>query len=70
MLSGAADIDDALDPLDGPGWRRAVEDLSAPGSGLRAALARRTAEAGLPSWTGHFVTVEDALGRTICRPDD
>lgn len=59
-----------LDPLDGPGWRRAVEDLSAPGSGLRAALARRTAEAGLPSWTGHFVTVEDALGRTICRPDD
>ncbi|RYZ32315.1 MAG: glycosyltransferase, partial [Propionibacteriaceae bacterium] len=59
-----------LDPLDGPGWRRAVEDLSAPGSALREALARRTTDTDLPSWTAHFETVEDALARTICRPDD
>jgi glycosyltransferase involved in cell wall biosynthesis len=58
-----------LDPLDGPGWRRTVEDLSAPASPLRADLAARVAEAALPNWTNHFATVEETLGRVICGPD-
>ncbi|KQO71913.1 glycosyltransferase family 1 protein [Methylobacterium sp. Leaf89] len=59
-----------LDPLDGPGWRQAVEDLSVPGSTLREALVRRMADTDPPSWTAHFETVEAVLARTICRPDD
>ncbi|KQP33891.1 glycosyl transferase family 1 [Methylobacterium sp. Leaf104] len=58
-----------LDPLDGPGWRRAVEDLADPGSSLRDALVARLAGAVLPSWTNHFATVEEALGQAICGPD-
>ncbi|MGU3361746.1 glycosyltransferase family 4 protein [Methylobacterium sp. M6A4_1b] len=58
-----------LDPLDGPGWRRAVEDLADPGSSLRDALVARLAGAALPSWTNHFATVEEALGQAICGPD-
>ncbi|MEA1832441.1 glycosyltransferase family 1 protein [Methylobacterium durans] len=50
-----------LDPLDGPGWRDAVEALSAPGSTLRADLSGRLARYAPPTWTGHFGRVEAAL---------
>lgn len=58
-----------LDPLDGPGWRRAVEDLARPDSPFRRTLAGKLVDAALPSWTNHFATADDALARTICGPD-
>ena len=50
-----------LDPLDGPGWTRAVMALSEPDSGLRAALAGRLVGYAAPSWTAHFERVDAAL---------
>ncbi|WP_238255887.1 glycosyltransferase family 4 protein [Methylorubrum podarium] len=50
-----------LDPLDGPGWRQAVEALSEPGSRLRAALADRLAGYEPPGWAAHFERVDAAL---------
>jgi glycosyltransferase involved in cell wall biosynthesis len=58
-----------LDPLDGPGWRRAVEDLARPDSALRAALVGRLTDYAPQSWADHFVTVEGALDAAICGPD-
>ncbi len=57
----AGDFAQFLDPLDGPGWMRAVLDLSAPGSRLRADLAGRLDGYAAPSWAAHFERVEAAL---------
>ncbi|WP_132249471.1 glycosyltransferase family 4 protein [Methylobacterium segetis] len=50
-----------LDPLDGPGWGRTIEDLAAPASSLRAERLRRLATYAPPSWAAHFERVEAAL---------
>ena len=50
-----------LDPLDGPGWERAVLALSEPGSALRADLAGRLAGYAAPNWDMHFERVKAAL---------
>ena len=50
-----------LDPLDGPGWTRIVEELAAPDSRLRADLAARLSGYAPPSWAAHFDRVEAAL---------
>lgn len=50
-----------LDPLDGPGWRQAVQALSEPGSELRAELAGRLAGYEPPGWSAHFARVDAAL---------
>ncbi|MGX7708677.1 glycosyltransferase family 4 protein [Methylobacterium sp. Gmos1] len=51
-----------LHPLDGLGWMRVVEDLAAPGSGLRAEMAERLAAYRAPTWEDHFARVDPALG--------
>ncbi|GEP06306.1 glycosyltransferase family 4 protein [Methylobacterium oxalidis] len=51
-----------LDPLDGPGWRRAVAELSEPGSRRRSELSAGLIGYAPPTWTGHFQRVEAALG--------
>lgn len=58
-----------VDPLDGPGWRRAVQDLAAADSALRRTLAGRLEDVDIPSWTNHFATVDDALRQVVCGPD-
>ncbi|TGD94237.1 glycosyltransferase family 4 protein [Methylobacterium nonmethylotrophicum] len=50
-----------LHPLDGLGWMRVVEELAAPGSGLRAAMAGRLAGYEAPTWDDHFARVDPAL---------
>lgn len=50
-----------LDPLDGPGWRQAVQALSEPGSGLRAELSDRLSGYEPPRWSAHFDRVDAAL---------
>ncbi|MBD8907056.1 glycosyltransferase family 4 protein [Methylorubrum zatmanii] len=50
-----------LDPLDGPGWTRAVRSLSEPASALRAELTDRLAGYRPPDWAGHFERVDAAL---------
>ncbi|WP_232631311.1 glycosyltransferase family 4 protein [Methylobacterium sp. Leaf118] len=50
-----------LDPLDGPGWERAVLALSEPGSALRRDLAARLAGSVAPTWDMHFERVKAAL---------
>ncbi|NEU13103.1 glycosyltransferase family 4 protein [Methylobacterium sp. BTF04] len=58
-----------LDPLDGSGWRAAIEDLSRPGSPMRADLKRRLDGYVPPGWATHFAGVEQALADSICGPD-
>ncbi len=49
------------DPLDGPGWRTAIEALSEPESALRAELAARLDAYAPPDWPGHFAAVAPVL---------
>ena len=49
------------DPLDGPGWRVAIEALSEPESSLRAELTGRLDAYTPPDWPGHFAAVEPVL---------
>ncbi|KQO70790.1 glycosyl transferase family 1 [Methylobacterium sp. Leaf87] len=54
-----------LDPLDGPGWREAIEALSAPASPLWADLKSRLDGYAPPDWTGHFAGVDAVLAERV-----
>lgn len=50
-----------LDPLDGPGWRRAILELGESASGTRAGLLARLAGYSPPTWEKHFAVVDPIL---------
>ena len=50
-----------VDPLDGPGWSKAVTELGAPHSPLRARLIDRSSTYEPPTWGAHFARVANAL---------
>ncbi len=60
-VGGAAP--DFLHPLDGPGWRRAVEDFSPPDSTRRAAQLLRARDWAAPCWDRHFAVASKLLER-------
>jgi glycosyltransferase involved in cell wall biosynthesis len=59
-------VPEYLDPLDGPGWRKAVLDYSEPASPRRAAQCQRMLAWQAPLWDSHFEQVsrivEDLMG--------
>ena len=57
----AGEIPDYLDPLDGPGWIRALEDYAAPTSVLRAEQVSRMRGFQPPTWAAHFAKVDPFL---------
>lgn len=57
----AQDIPLYLDPLDGPGWIRAVLDYAAPESSGRAAQLRRLEGWTPPVWDDHFASLNQLL---------
>ena len=50
-----------LDPLDGPGWRRAILELGEPDSGMRADALSLLAGYSPPTWEKHFAVVDPIL---------
>lgn len=50
-----------LDPLDGPGWERAILALSEPDSERAAEARRRAGVFAPPTWDAHFRAVETFL---------
>lgn len=57
-----------VDPLDGPGWRTAIDALSTPNSTMRGALRDKLRHYAAPTWDGHFGRVEQALSDSIAVP--
>ncbi|UCV20763.1 glycosyltransferase family 4 protein [Ferribacterium limneticum] len=57
----AGDIPLYLDPLDGPGWRRAVLEFVRPDSIERQTQIERIESYAPPTWEQHFAVVEDLL---------
>jgi glycosyltransferase involved in cell wall biosynthesis len=51
-------VPEFLDPLDGPGWHRAILDYAAAESPRRAAQLARLADWRPPRWEEHFATVD------------
>lgn len=58
-------VRDYLDPLDGPGWARAILDYADPRSVARAAQKERLRHWRTPSWADHFARVQDFLARIV-----
>ena len=58
----AGDVPEYLDPLDGPGWARAVRDY-VHDSARREAQVQRMESFETPSWERHFECVEQLLER-------
>ncbi len=56
-----------LDPLDGPGWRRAILALADPHDPARAGHLARIAGWRAPTWNRHLSTVLDAITETMAR---
>jgi glycosyltransferase involved in cell wall biosynthesis len=54
-----------LDPLDGSGWREAVEALSAANSSLGADLRHSLDGYAPPDWTAHFAIVDALLADRV-----
>lgn len=54
-------VAELLDPLDGPGWMRAIEDYAEATSPRREAQLGRVKGYRAPDWPTHFATVEAAL---------
>ncbi|TXN21167.1 glycosyltransferase family 1 protein [Methylobacterium sp. WL9] len=50
-----------LDPLDGPGWRTAIEALSERSSSLRSSLAARFTGYRVPGWPAHLDKLDAAI---------
>ena len=61
-------VPDYLDPLDGPGWRRAILDYAGPDSPRRAAQLDRLRGWQAPDWETHFTLVEEMLERVTGAP--
>jgi glycosyltransferase involved in cell wall biosynthesis len=57
----AASVPDYLQPLDGPGWRRAVLDFTRPDSPMRGAQLQRMQGFRAPSWDDHFQGLRQSL---------
>jgi glycosyltransferase involved in cell wall biosynthesis len=61
-------IAEYLDPLDGPGWRRAILDYTAADSPRRAAQLERLAGWRPPRWQDHFASVDPFITETAAAP--
>ena len=57
LREAGGDVPLFLDPLDGPAWQRAIEDLARPDSEERAAQMRRIAGWRAPTWPEHIAIV-------------
>nr|WP_255575157.1 glycosyltransferase family 1 protein [Caldovatus aquaticus] len=60
---------DYLDPLDGPGWARAILDYADARSAARAAQLERLRHWRPPRWADHFARVEELLARIVASRD-
>jgi glycosyltransferase involved in cell wall biosynthesis len=54
----AGEIPDYLDPLDGPGWLRALEDYACSTGARRVQQLERMRGFQPPTWAAHFATVD------------
>lgn len=57
----AGDVPHYLDPLDGPGWHKAIMEFVRPDSTVRQTQIQRMANYAAPTWDQHFAVVEDLL---------
>lgn len=63
----AGSIPDYLDPVDGLGWRSAVQDYMQPNSQARLAQLERLKHFEAPTWAQHFDVVESLLEQVTHR---
>ncbi len=63
LREAGGDVPLFLDPLDGPAWRQAVDDLILPESAERAAQAERRAGWTAQRWPDHIAIVRNLLHR-------
>lgn len=61
----AADIPEYLDPLDGLGWVRAIEEYALPDSMRRKAQLARMHGWQAPTWEAHFWQVQELMQRCL-----
>jgi glycosyltransferase involved in cell wall biosynthesis len=61
LREAGGDVPLFLDPLDGPGWQRAIDDLTAPDSAARQAQAKRLVDWHAPTWPQHIAIALDLL---------
>jgi glycosyltransferase involved in cell wall biosynthesis len=62
------DVPEYLDPIDGPGWRRAILDYAKPDSQRRAAQLDRLRDWRTPGWDAHFAAVDGMLAQVTGTP--
>jgi glycosyltransferase involved in cell wall biosynthesis len=63
----AGPVPQYLDPIDGLGWARMIQDYAKPDSALRAAQLERLEAARVPRWADHFRVVDELI-RDIVPP--
>ena len=61
LREAGGDVPTFLDPLDGPGWERAILDLASAGSPIRTAQLARVAGWTPPGWQEHIAILLDLV---------
>jgi glycosyltransferase involved in cell wall biosynthesis len=61
LREAGGDVPLFLDPLDGPAWQRAIDDLAEPDSPERRAQRERLADWRAPTWSEHIAIVLELL---------
>lgn len=54
-----------LDPIDGLGWARLIEEYAKPDSKLRESQVRQLKSVSVPRWSDHFLVVEDIVNKVL-----
>jgi glycosyltransferase involved in cell wall biosynthesis len=63
LREAGGEVPTFLDPLDGPAWRRAIEDLAGPDSQIAADQRARLAHWSAPRWEQHIAILLELLHR-------
>lgn len=62
----AGDVPDYIDPIDGLGWMRMVQEYAVSESPRREAQRIRLSAFTLPTWRGHFAEVDRFMRKLAC----
>ena len=69
FLEIAGTVPEYLDPLDAPGWERAIRDYSVAGGTRRNLQIERIKQYSGPTWREHFEVVDQLIDRWQRRPE-
>ena len=68
FIEVAGPVPHYLDPIDGLGWARMIEEYARPDSQLRQSQIRRLDAVTVPRWSDHFEVIDQIIDSVGAAP--